>query len=273
MKAAAQTTSSAAPSSASPAFAAGAAPPPAVAPRPSVNILSSTADRKSAPPVQTPTPSEPSASAADHSASGGSESLTSTLPQSPSSRELGAEKLEKMKVTRDQITQEIVDTEVSYTSSLGTTISDFLDPLEKLSSSPETQIISSEQVNILFSNIRTLKQLNLKFLEDLKKRRTQEWTENDCMGDLFLSFAPFFKMYTMYVNNHNAASALLTELNNDTKFAAFAAERTGPSLFSRLIEPVQRIPRYKLLLEVLVKNTANDHADYEALQKVRTLKF
>jgi hypothetical protein len=32
--------------------------------------------------------------------------------------------------------------------------------------------------------------------------------------------------------------------------------------------PVQRIPRYQLLLRDLLKHTEKDHNDYESLQKV-----
>lgn len=39
------------------------------------------------------------------------------------------------------------------------------------------------------------------------------------------------------------------------------------SLESILIKPVQRIPRYNLLLEDLLKNTPADHADHPNIQK------
>lgn len=36
---------------------------------------------------------------------------------------------------------------------------------------------------------------------------------------------------------------------------------------SFLIQPVQRIPRYKLLLSDILKNTPKEHVDYNMLQK------
>jgi hypothetical protein len=39
-------------------------------------------------------------------------------------------------------------------------------------------------------------------------------------------------------------------------------------IFAYLIMPVQRIPRYQLLLRDLLKHTEKDHNDYESLQKV-----
>ncbi|KAJ3081676.1 hypothetical protein HK102_002203 [Quaeritorhiza haematococci] len=44
-------------------------------------------------------------------------------------------------------------------------------------------------------------------------------------------------------------------------------ECKGLSIQGYLIMPVQRIPRYKLLLEDLLKHTAEDHADYHNLRK------
>lgn len=38
-----------------------------------------------------------------------------------------------------------------------------------------------------------------------------------------------------------------------------------------LLTPVQRIPRYKLLLEDLFKNTSSDHPDYANLEKAIVL--
>ena len=36
---------------------------------------------------------------------------------------------------------------------------------------------------------------------------------------------------------------------------------------SLLIQPIQRIPRYRLLFEELLKRTPNEHPDYEPLSK------
>lgn len=78
------------------------------------------------------------------------------------------------------------------------------------------------------------------------------------IGALFKSFAPFLKMYTQYVNNHENSSQILNELiqKKRKKFIQFCntaltdARCKGNSLQSLLIMPVQRVPRYKLLLQV-----------------------
>lgn len=173
----------------------------------------------------------------------------------------------KMRRMRDQITQEIVDTETTYVNSLETTISQYLIPLSSLASNPETCVLTKDQISTLFSNIATLHKLNEQFRLDLTERRKNQWTDNDCIGDLFVNFAPYFKMYTLYINNHEAATTLLGSLMKDAKYVAFASLLKGPALASLLIEPVQRVPRYKMLLEVVIKNTPPGHPDCDNLAK------
>lgn len=176
-----------------------------------------------------------------------------------------AEDLAKMERTRDQVTKEIVETEQTYVQCLQAAVSCFLRPLE----SPESSnILSKEQLNSLFSNIGTLADLNRKFCSDLEKRRNEEWKTKDQMGDLFLKFTPYFKMYTTYINNHPTANALLATLIKDnSKFNAFLKTHPEHNLAALLIAPVQRVPRYRLLLEVLLKNTPPDHPDFPELTK------
>ena len=44
-------------------------------------------------------------------------------------------------------------------------------------------------------------------------------------------------------------------------------ELVGFDLYSLLIQPIQRIPRYRLLFEELLKNTPEFHPDYEPMSK------
>ncbi len=102
--------------------------------------------------------------------------------------------------------------------------------------------------------------------------------DTDCIGDLFVQFGPFLKMYTQFASNSEEAMRLLRDLQeNNSTFAAFTAECManprcrGQSLDSFLIMPIQRIPRYLLLLAELKKHTPLDHPDYAHLGKAETL--
>lgn len=91
-----------------------------------------------------------------------------------------------------------------------------------------------------------------------------------------LQLAPYMKMYTTYVQNFSDATQTLGKLLAQKKYERFNAFvdqcRSDPrcqdlSLESFLVMPVQRIPRYKLLLTELLKNTEESNKDYTLLSK------
>lgn len=78
--------------------------------------------------------------------------------------------------------------------------------------------------------------------------------------------------YTLYASRYDAAQEEFKELMKEN--AAFAAYMTkwredqgGRTLSDFLIQPVQRIPRYNLLLSDLLKRTESTHPDYANLQQ------
>lgn len=81
-------------------------------------------------------------------------------------------------------------------------------------------------------------------------------------------------LYVQYVNNYEQSTRALRaaeeheEWRYFMKHWALLTEATGHgrhSLPSLLIQPVQRIPRYKLLLEQLLKETSTEHPDHPHL--------
>ena len=85
-------------------------------------------------------------------------------------------------------------------------------------------------------------------------------------------------MYTQFASNSEEAMRLLRKLQeNNSAFAEFTAECMtnprcrGQSLDSFLIMPIQRIPRYLLLLAELKKHTPLEHPDHAQLTKAEAL--
>jgi len=78
------------------------------------------------------------------------------------------------------------------------------------------------------------------------------------------------------VNNYPTAVQTLNDLKKGSKFRNFLvnAEKlpvmNGYRLIDLIIMPVQRIPRYKMLLEKLLEETPVDHIDYPILEEART---
>ena len=88
--------------------------------------------------------------------------------------------------------------------------------------------------------------------------RMDKWDEEDGrISDIFLQLVPYLRMYTQYVNNLNVAMTTLDECKRKSKqFVAFLDTKLkttkGLDIGSFLIMPVQRIPRYVLLLKVFI---------------------
>jgi hypothetical protein len=88
------------------------------------------------------------------------------------------------------------------------------------------------------------------------------------------------KMYQPYINNYNHALETFSKLNKENpewvKFLKAAeAKCTWRELFNYLIQPVQRIPRYGILMKEIQKSTPTLHPDAanvkKAIEKIEAL--
>eukprot|EP00007_Cunea_sp_BSH-02190019_P001933 CAMPEP_0174240512 /NCGR_PEP_ID=MMETSP0417-20130205/19112_1 /TAXON_ID=242541 /ORGANISM="Mayorella sp, Strain BSH-02190019" /LENGTH=805 /DNA_ID=CAMNT_0015319609 /DNA_START=29 /DNA_END=2443 /DNA_ORIENTATION=+ len=102
-------------------------------------------------------------------------------------------------------------------------------------------------------------------------------TKKERVGDVFLAMTAYLKLYTQYVQNFNTASTTLQDLKLQSPGLCKLLVECGKSkraknkdISSFLIMPVQRIPRYALLLDNLLKYTPEDHPDYKDLSEAVT---
>jgi hypothetical protein len=127
-------------------------------------------------------------------------------------------------------------------------------------------------------DLETIVRFNLeleKALEtSIKPSDTQSEINKACIGGIFNTRAPFFKVYTNYISGYENAQRILRDAR--TGYPQFTAaigagrmvkELNGLDFMSLLIMPIQRIPRYSLLLGAIVKYTDPSHSDYEQLTK------
>ncbi|KAF9577115.1 hypothetical protein BGW38_007882, partial [Lunasporangiospora selenospora] len=94
----------------------------------------------------------------------------------------------------------------------------------------------------------------------------------DRIGRVFAAHVAYMKMYSFYINNYdNALRVLQTQMTQSKtkkkmkEFLRRCARHPNHSqlgLQGYLLLPVQRIPRYKMLLQDLLDNTWREHADY-----------
>lgn len=97
------------------------------------------------------------------------------------------------------------------------------------------------------------------------------------IGDIMARNSPFFKMYTEYVKNFDTAVNLVNATyQKNQKFAAIMdeihamPECQSLSLQHHMLTPIQRIPRYVLLLKEYIKNLpdgSTDRADSESKEE------
>lgn len=168
---------------------------------------------------------------------------------------------------RNRLIAELLKTEQTYVSSLEELVKGYLEPFR----SGSVKIPKEVDIKAIFSNVEQILNLNSELLKELVKANKDAWPRTR-IGEAFMQMAPYLKIYTTYVNNFDAATETL--LSCEKKYPKFAnalakIAQTGNmsqySLPSYLIMPVQRIPRYRMLLSDLIKATPPTHAEHKVL--------
>lgn len=171
---------------------------------------------------------------------------------------------------RYNVAHEILDTEQRYVKSLQQCIENHMKTLRN-----NYTILNKGTVDALFSNIQEVYLHNRRFLKMLEDKM-EGWNDQCCLGDLFCTFFVGYTkdVYSTYINNFDSALDLYYKLMDENPdFNAFVMTRKkslGLDLSSYLIMPVQRIPRYLLLLGTLLEATHEDHPDRKGLQVAAT---
>uniref|UniRef100_A0A4W4DXD6 FYVE, RhoGEF and PH domain containing 3 n=1 Tax=Electrophorus electricus TaxID=8005 RepID=A0A4W4DXD6_ELEEL len=139
--------------------------------------------------------------------------------------------------------------------------------------------INQEVITGIFSNISSIYCFHHQFLlPELQMRITQEWNTNPRIGDILQKLAPFMKMYGEYVKNFDRAMDLVnTWTQRSTQFKSVVQNIQKQDVCGNLtlqhhmLEPVQRIPRYELLLKDYLKKLPNDALDRKDTEKALDL--
>ncbi|XP_045481374.1 rho guanine nucleotide exchange factor 17 isoform X2 [Harmonia axyridis] len=196
--------------------------------------------------------------------------LTQLLQGSSEQLAILATKEKLLNDTRTHVVVELYDNEKNYVESLQILTTKYLEPLK----SPEyATLLDSALVDEIFNQIPFLLTYHQQFLEELKKR-LEQWDIRQKVGDVLVEFfskPALIDSYTSYVNNWKRARNIIkTTQQTKAPFAKFlettAREHRGKlALDSLLIKPIQRFPRYELLLQRLIKHTDVSHADHSLL--------
>jgi len=166
---------------------------------------------------------------------------------------------------RWRIVEEIKSTEETYIHSLQQMVWSWEPELVKRG------IISEKQSAQMFPSIDAIMKVNQQLYKELAAV-IDEWSNSTSkIGHIFLKYGNFFKMYQDYLNSMDRSNDIVSELKTRRDFQDLAKElemkSSGLRLDALLITPVQRIPRYMLLLRELIKNTDPSHVDHADLQE------
>ena len=155
--------------------------------------------------------------------------------------------------------EEVVKTERTYVERLQTIADHFITPLR------EQKILSENEIQTQFTNWDIILDLHIDFLNQLEDQLDPSNPNSLPLGRLFTSFAPaltaadYGKYFIKYEDARNARAGWLTsQLPKGRRFESFLTEtqdETGLLLENVLSEPILRIPRYRILLEQIIKYT------------------
>ena len=233
---------------------------------------------------------------------------TSTLRRAPSrlagiARSKSFSRRQKENIRREMC--ELLDTEESYVGKIYDLVYNVASDFRKKAKIKDPKSSSPSQSALLGlfpPSLDDILALNTNFLEDVRK--IVEDTENDAIKDIevtmdeeaamdiafengpsdvtgalqlancLLSWLPKFqKSYTAYLQAHAGFPRFLRNFlkENGSSFSKRVHETGEQQLMSMLIEPVQRLPRYNLYIESIVKHLPVRHAAVKPLLKARDI--
>jgi len=146
--------------------------------------------------------------------------------------------------------KEILDTESSFIEDLSTMLSCFSLPMLK------KKLITQEECDAMFGNAEVLLNEHRIFCTKLR----EAYQECRSLSSVFLLESDFMIKYAHYINNYDNALRVLTTCQRKKTFRKFIQhtnkrpELHDLTLQSFLILPIQRLPRYVMLIKTLAQH-------------------
>jgi len=206
---------------------------------------------------------------------------------------------------RKQVMFELYTSESMFLDSMERLNNIILKPLKASLRNEAEPILQEEDMRRVFGNIDDIYDLSKRFFNALEERLndwTPRSILTRQLGDIFLNFIPHFSAYRSYFRNFEGSQTRLAQLDtnpdalppsmdggksgvkktiqhvvddlksgSNTRWATFLKttmedpELFGLNLPDFLIQPIQRMPRYLLLIKDLAQSTWNGHIDSSPL--------
>eukprot|EP01125_Pyxidicula_operculata_P005349 TRINITY_DN1917_c0_g1_i7.p1 TRINITY_DN1917_c0_g1~~TRINITY_DN1917_c0_g1_i7.p1 ORF type:complete len:645 (-),score=90.90 TRINITY_DN1917_c0_g1_i7:266-2200(-) len=169
---------------------------------------------------------------------------------------------------RDKIVHEIFTSEFSYVRGLQLLVNLFYQPLLQAVKGGDISV-TEKKIAVIFNNIEKILSVHESLLVRLKEK-ILNWSETQVIGDVMSEFMPSLEVYKVYTQGYEDGCNGIREAElRDRRFTTCLEKLTKHPLLknqmidSYLILPVQRVPRYVMLLNDLISNTPESHPDYE----------
>lgn len=164
---------------------------------------------------------------------------------------------------RSKLLKEMADTENTYIQTLNR-LTEFWKPNVLLAN-----IISSTEAEEMFKHFPVISACHTRFYMSLQQAGYKFPAQ---VATCLLNFSEFFKTCSYYIGTYKVHTSLLAERTKNPAIQEKMNEielknpfNTAETLASCLITPVQRMPRYILLIRELIKKTPKCHPDYTLL--------
>ncbi|KAI9470271.1 Guanine nucleotide exchange factor for Cdc42p [Coemansia sp. RSA 989] len=168
---------------------------------------------------------------------------TSRLTEKPSARFAEAQ-LGPPQDNRERAIKELVETERKYVHDLEQ-LQAYMDELIK------KNIVSSDTIRYMFANLNSIVDFQRRFLIGIEANASQP-PEDQHFGAVFLNMKEGFMVYEPYCANYTRATKLCVAEKDSLQALGHIID-PHYELPSMLIKPVQRICKYPIMMEELIK--------------------
>jgi len=170
---------------------------------------------------------------------------------------------------RQKIAEELVSTERTYVTLLRSLVEGLLREI-KSRVGQLNEILTQGEIDEVFANVEEIVQFHDSLLSAFDARLAS-YSPLTQFGDIFVNKfkGDFVQMYQRYARDFDSIHLVIKYLKGVKpefrgcidKFESEEKNRSGLLLNSFLILPIQRVPRYMLLLQELEKHTPEEHLD------------
>lgn len=124
----------------------------------------------------------------------------------------------------------------------------------------------------LFSNAEALEIISKGLVAKLQSRLAHWDVNSTQIGDVLVEVFSNLTWFEPYFKSRKRGNELKSKLEKtNEKFRNFLSKvNCSQTLDSLLLMPIQRVPRYELILKELVKRTSKNHPDYENLKEAQS---